>query len=200
MISEYRKFFPDGFTLETQRVLLRIIRPQDVDDLLPLTRDPAIWTYFRQDLSDENAFNAWIDKLMQERAGEKRVPFTIIDKHTNEICGNASFVNICFDDKRLEIGSVWLGTAFMGTGINRHVFFVLLSYAFEVMKIERVEVKVDSMNERAKAAYLKAGLIPEGVLRSHGFIHGNRRRDVIYFSILRSEWEERRMQFYPEMM
>jgi RimJ/RimL family protein N-acetyltransferase len=198
--SEYQKFFPDGFTLETSRVLLRIVTPQDYDNLLPLTKDKTIWTFCRQDLSDDFAFKTWFDKLLTERSAEKRVPFTIIDKHTNEICGNASFVNISFDDKRLEIGTVWLGTAFMGTGINRNVFFVLLSFAFEVMKMERIELKVDNTNERAKAACLKAGMIPEGVLRSHGIIHGNRRSDVLYFSVLRSEWEERKEHFYPEML
>jgi N-acetyltransferase len=68
------------------------------------------------------------------------------------------------------------------------------------MKMERVEVRVDNLNERAKAAYLKAGMIPEGILRSVDVVHGTRRRDVLYLSILRDEWEERKFHFYPEML
>lgn len=200
MKTEYQKFFPDNFTLETPRVLLRIITPEDYESLLPLTKEKAIWTYFRNDLSDEDVFKNWIQKLRQEREEEKRAPFILIDKHTNEICGSASYTAISFPDKRVEIGSVWLGTAFMGTGIIRPVFFALLSYAFEVMKMERVEVRVDNLNERAKAAYLKVGMIPEGVLRSVDAIHGNRRRDVLYFSILRQEWGERKQSFFSEML
>jgi N-acetyltransferase len=200
MKTDYQRFFPDSFTLETPRVLLRFITPDDYESLLPLTKEKALWTYFRNDLSDENGFKSWIETLWREKQEEKRAPFILIDKHTNEVCGSASYKSISFPDKRIEIGSVWLGTAFMGTGIIRPVFFALFSYAFEVMKMERVEVRVDNLNERAKAAYLKVGMIPEGILRSVDVVHGNRRRDVLYFSILRSEWEERKQSFFSEML
>jgi N-acetyltransferase len=198
--SEYQQYFPDGFTLETPRILLRLVKPEDFNIFLPLAADRQIWTYWTKDISDEAALRSWIEKVLNERAQQIRVPFTVIDKHTYEICGSISFVNISFYHKVLEIGSVWLGTSFMGTGINREVFFALLSYSFEVMKMERVELRVDNQNERGKAAFLKAGMIPEGVLRSNQLVHGNRRRDTLYFSVLRSEWQERKMHFYPEML
>jgi len=198
--TDYQRFFPENFTLETPRVLLRFIKPEDYETLLPLTKDKSIWTYFRNDLSDEHVFKSWIEKLLREKSEEKRAPFIVIDKHTHEVCGSASYTAISFPDKRLEIGNVWLSTAFMGTGIIRPAFFALFSYAFEVMKMERVEVRVDNLNERAKAAYLKVGMIPEGILRSVDVVHGNRRRDVLYLSILRGEWQERKEHFFTEMI
>ena len=128
------------------------------------------------------------------------MPFTVIDKHTNEVVGSTSYLNISWFDNRVEIGSTWLGTAFIGTGVNRPAKFALLSYAFEVMKIDRVEVKTDNLNERSKAALLKIGMIPEGVLRSHMQVHSNRRRDTLFFSIIRGEWEERKQHFFPDMI
>lgn len=198
--SDYQKFFPDAFSLETPRVLLRLVTPQDADAFRPLVKDKAIFTYFSKDLSEDAEFTNWMEKLFIERGQETRMPFTVIDKHTNEICGSTSYLNISFFDKRLEIGSTWLGTSFIGTGINKQAKFALLSYAFEVMKIERVEVKTDLLNERSKAALLKVGMKPEGVLRSHMQVHGNRRRDTLYFSMLRSEWEERKVHFFPELL
>jgi N-acetyltransferase len=200
MKTEYQKFFPDNFTLETPRVLLRLMTPQDYEAFSPLTKDADIWKYFVNDLSTDEGLKSWMEKLFAERKQEGRMPFTVIDKHTNEIVGSTSFLNISFYDKRLEIGSTWLGTPFIGTGVNRQAKFALLSFAFEVMKIERVEIKTDNLNERAKAALLKVGMKPEGVLRSHTLMHDNRRRDTIYFSIIRSEWEERKMSFFSEML
>jgi RimJ/RimL family protein N-acetyltransferase len=200
MKTDYQRFFPDHFSLETQRVLLRLVTPQDYEAFLPLTKDKDIWTYFSKDLSDEQELKDWMQKLFEERKEELRMPFTVIDKHSNEICGSTSFLNISFFDRRLEIGSTWLGTSFIGTGVNRQAKFALLSFAFEVMKMERVEIKTDNLNERSKAALLKVGMKPEGVLRSHMVVHGNRRRDTLYFSILRSEWEERKSNFFPEML
>jgi N-acetyltransferase len=200
MKTEYQKFFSDNFTLETPRVLLRLMTPQDYEAFLPLAKDTATWKYFTKDLSDEQELKTWMQQLLAEREKEVRMPFTVIDKHTHEICGSTSFLNISFYDKRLEIGSSWLGTSFVGTGVNREAKFALLSFAFEVMKMERVEIKTDNLNERAKAALLKVGMKPEGVLRSHMQMHSNRRRDTIYFSIIKNEWQERKMSFFPEML
>lgn len=198
--SAYQRFFPEGFTLETPRVLLRLVKREDYDLFKTLAQPPEIWTYFYKDLSNEAELKKWFDTLFTERAAETRMPFTVIDKHTNEIVGSTSYLNISWFDNRVEIGSTWLGTAFIGTGINRPAKFALLSYAFEVMKVERVEVKTDNLNERSKAALLKVGMIPEGVLRSHMQMHGNRRRDSIYFSIIKEEWPERKALFFNDLV
>ena len=199
-LNEYQRFFPDSFELETPRVLLRLLQPGDYDVLQPLTQFKDTWKYFTKDLSDPQELRDWIAELLQERQQGKRMPFVIIDKDTREVCGSTSYLNISFYDKRLEIGSSWLGPAYVGMGVNKQAKFALLSYAFGVMKMERVEIKTDNLNERAKAALLKVGMIPEGVLRSHMQMHSNRRRDTIYFSILKNEWEERRASFFPEMI
>src|SRR5215213_6058520 len=199
-MTDYKKFFPDTFTLETTRVLLRLVTPDDYPVFLPLTKDKETWKYFTKDLSDEQELKDWMQQLFKEREQESRMPFTVIDKHSNEVCGSTSYLNFSFYDKRLEIGHTWLGPSFMGTGINRQAKFVLLSFAFEVMKMERVEIKTDNLNERAKSALLKVGMKPEGILRSHMLMHDGRRRDSIYFSILRSEWQERKVHFFPELL
>jgi RimJ/RimL family protein N-acetyltransferase len=198
--SEYGSYFPSAFTLETPRVLMRLLAPEDLKHLSALGKDKSIWTWWVQELNEEAAMKRWIDDMLQERIQEKRMPFTVIDKDGYTICGSTSFLNISFYDKRVEIGSSWLGTDFIGTGVNRQAKFALLCYAFEVMKMERVEVKTDNLNERAKAALLKVGMIPEGVLRSHMQMHGNRRRDSIYFSIIKDEWPERKALFFNDLV
>ncbi len=195
----YQKFFPDNFTLETNRVLLRLLREDDFDLLEPLTHDVDIWKYFTFDLSTPDELKKWIKNALQMRAEFIRMPFLIIDKHDGSVCGSTSYGNISFYDKRVEIGWSWLGTEFMSTGVNRNAKFVLLSHAFEAMKMERVEVKTDVLNDRAKAALLKIGMYEEGVLRSHMQMHSNRRRDSVYYSIIREEWPAVKAKFFPEL-
>jgi RimJ/RimL family protein N-acetyltransferase len=57
-----------------------------------------------------------------------------------------------------------------------------------VLNWERVEIKTDNLNERAKQGLRKIGAKEEGVLRSHMQMPLNRRRDSVYFSILKNEW------------
>jgi len=199
MATEYEKFFPAGFTLETPRVILRLLKAEDHDALLPLTQSDDIWKFFTKYLSQPGELKTWIEDALKERAEQKKMPFLVIDK-PNQICGSTSFGNISFYDKRIEIGWTWLGQEFIGIGINRQAKFALLSYAFEVMQMERVEIKTDILNERARAALLKIGMMPEGVLRSHQLMHSNRRRDTIYYSIIKNEWEEKKRLFFNDLV
>lgn len=199
-ISEYEHFFPATCSLETPRVILRLLQPEDYDHFLPLTLSKDTWQYFTKDLSEPHELQNWIYVALQERAQHKRMPFTIIDKDTGMVCGSTSFGNISFYDQRVEIGWSWLGPGYRGMGVNRQAKFALLSYAFEVMKVARVEVKTDNLNERSKAALLKVGMIPEGLLRSHMLMHSGRRRDSLYFSLLRHEWPERKRSFFPDLL
>ena len=141
----------------------------------------------------------WIEEALMERSQQKRMPFTIIDKDTKTICGSTSYGNISFFDKRIEIGWTWIGTEYMGTGINHHAKFALLSFAFEALKMERVEIKTDNLNERAKTALIKIGMKPEGVLRSHMQMHSNRRRDSVYYGMLKGEWETVKSLFFADL-
>ena len=199
--EQFQKFFPQDFTIETLRVIIKPMKPEDYDTFLPLTtKTPDLWKYFTKDLSIGSELKDWVNDAMKEKAEYKRMPFTIVDRDTKEICGSTSFGNISFFDKRVEIGWSWLGSDYIGMGVNMAAKFALMSYAFEVMKMERVEAKTDFLNERAKAGLLKIGMIPEGILRSHMQMPGNRRRDSAYYSILKEEWKERKELFFSHLI
>ena len=200
MQSEYQQFFGEGFMLETPRVVVRLMKPGDIVNLQPLTSSPDIWTWFKEDLNKPGELEKWMNDAFAGQKAETRAPFVIIEKDTGLLCGCTSYGNISFPDKRIEIGWTWLGTAYQGREVNRHTKFALLSFAFEALKMERVEIKTDALNERSKAAILKIGMIPEGILRSHMLMHSNRRRDTMYFSILREEWLERKKGFFADLV
>ncbi|MEP7278914.1 MAG: GNAT family N-acetyltransferase [Bacteroidota bacterium] len=199
MQKGYNQFFSASLVLETTRVQLRLMELADMDALFAIATPPAIWKYFTMELNNREALRQWMETALQERAQEKRMPFVIIDKDTNEICGSTSLGNISFYDKRIEIGWTWLGTATMGTGVNHHAKFVLLSYAFDALRFERVEIKTDNLNERAKKALVHIGATEEGVLRSHMLMPHGRRRDSVYYSILSGEWETVKMLYFADL-
>jgi RimJ/RimL family protein N-acetyltransferase len=67
--------------------------------------------------------------------------------------------------------------------------YLMLGYCFETLGFERVEFKTDVLNLPARKALARIGATEEGILRSHTLMINNRRRDTIYFSILKPEWE-----------
>src|SRR6201988_3134951 len=104
IMTEYNKYFPDSIILETPRVQLRLMQLSDYESLQPLAKSTVLWKYFTKNLADPNELMQWIEDALQERQQFKRVPFVVIDKDEQKICGCTSFGNISFYDQRIEIG------------------------------------------------------------------------------------------------
>ncbi|MFI5186470.1 MAG: GNAT family N-acetyltransferase [Chitinophagales bacterium] len=182
------KIIEPGLKLETDRVLLRPIEESDFDAFFHLAQDEEMWNYFTLNLADKTHLEKWMEAAFADKAAGTRRPFTIVDKVRNQIAGSSSMGNISYHDLRLEIGWSWLGKNFRSTGINFHAKYLMMQYAFDQLDFERVEFKTDFLNERAKQGLRKVGGREEGVLRSHMTMWNNRRRDSIYFSVIKKEW------------
>ena len=174
--------------LQTDEVLLRPLVMEDFEQLADLTNDQSMWTYFTSDLSNKEVLRDWIADAILQKENKTRLPFAIIDKANQKIVGSTSFGNISYHDKRIEIGWTWLGKEYHGKGINNQVKYLMISYCFEVLDFERVEFKTDVLNIPARKALSRIGMTEEGVLRSHTLMTHDRRRDTIFYSVLKSEW------------
>jgi RimJ/RimL family protein N-acetyltransferase len=181
--------FSDNIVLENNSILLRPLIPEDEEGFGKIAFDPIIWKYTVTKAMNSNGLKEYINSALEERKRNFRYPFTIVDKTSGKIAGSTSYGSISMKDKRLEIGWTWLGKEFRGTGINRQCKLLLLQYAFEHLKFERVEFKTDLLNNAARRALEKIGAKEEGILRSHTLMHDGRRRDTIYYSILQNEWK-----------
>lgn len=176
-------------TLETNQVLLRPLRQEDYNRFAEITDDKDLWIYFTNDLSDKDILYKWVESGVQEINYKKRLVFSIIDKQTNSLIGSTSIGNISERDKRVEIGWTWISREFQGKGINDQTKYLLLKYCFDELDSERVEFKTDVLNRPARNALKRIGAVEEGILRSHTLMTHDRRRDTIYYSILKQEWK-----------
>jgi RimJ/RimL family protein N-acetyltransferase len=190
---------PPGLTLETDKVILRPLREPDAEDFLELAQDQDTWTYFSLNLSTRPQLDHWMSLAFSDKEANTRRPFTIVEKATGRIAGSTSMGNISLLDLRLEIGWSWLGGNFKGSGLNRHAKFAIMQYAFEVLGFERVEFKTDVLNFRARQGLRKVGGQEEGVLRSHMTMRNNRRRDSIFYSVIKNEWPNLRQTIFKDI-
>jgi RimJ/RimL family protein N-acetyltransferase len=181
-------------TLENDHVLLRPIRPDDRAALYAIAMDPQIWRYFVTRIATDADFDAFFDAGLADQQAGSRVAFCITDKHTGQVAGSMSYCNMAEQDRRLEIGWSWLGRDFQGKGINRWSKYLLLEHAFDQMAAERVEFKTDRLNLQARRALRNIGAQEEGTLRSFNPMPDGRRRDAVYYSVLRAEWPHVRDQ------
>ncbi|WP_162427102.1 GNAT family N-acetyltransferase [Pontibacter pudoricolor] len=191
--------FEKDLHLESDRALLRPLQAHDLEQLQTIALDADTWRWNVTKITNTQDLQDWAQTAFTDRQLKRRYSFVILDKTTGRLAGSTSYGNISEADKRLEIGWTWIGKDFRGTGLNRHCKFLLLSYAFEVLQFERVELKTDVLNARSRQAMRKIGATEEGVLRSHTLMHDGRRRDTIYYSILKSEWPDIKATIFADL-
>ena len=179
-----------NLTLQTTRILLRPMVPDDYFSFERLTIDKSMWIYFTSDLSEKAELKKWVETAFTENEKKTRLAFTVINKSTDQPIGSTSFINISYRDKRIEIGGTWICKDYQGKGINDQMKYLMMKYSFDTLEFERVEFKTDVLNIPARKALHRIGAKEEGVLRSHTLMTNNRRRDTIYYSVLKSEWND----------
>jgi RimJ/RimL family protein N-acetyltransferase len=174
--------------LENEHVELHPVTEADREGVRAVAMDPHIWRYFVTAVENEADFKVFFDTCLADQAAGRRAVFVVTDKSTGRIAGSMSYGNLAEADARLEIGWSWLGRDFRGKGVNRWAKYLLLEHAFERLHAERVEFKTDILNEQARKGLRNIGATEEGTLRSFNYMPGGRRRDAIFYSVLRAEW------------
>lgn len=181
--------FPENILLENERALLRPLKKEDLNFLLPFAeQEPELWTYSAISGAGKQGMVDYIDAALRERDLRKEYPFIVFDKKANMYAGSTRFYDINLFFKSTQLGYTWYGKKFQRTGLNRHCKLLLLSYAFEQWAMERVEFRADLRNERSVNAMKNIGCSVEGVLRSNMPVTDGGRRDSIVLSILKKEW------------
>lgn len=150
--------------------------------------EPEMWEHFVARVDTPEDFETFMTSALNDTANGTRFAYVVIEKTTGRVAGSMCYGNLFEADRRLEIGWSWLGKEFRGTGLNGWAKLALLTQAFETLGAERVEFKTDVLNERARRGLRNIGATEEGVLRSFNFMPGGRRRDAIFYSVLRNEW------------
>lgn len=188
--------FDQEIVLENHVALLRPLQLKDMSYLLPVaTSDDKLVQYSPGQIHTEELLTTYIQKSIYARQQKTSYPFIIFDKTKHLYAGSTSFLAISDIDSRLEIGATWIGHDFQRTGLNRNCKFLLLQFAFDELGAMRVELKTDERNKQSRTAIEKIGAKQEGIFRSHTLMADGHRRNTVYYSILKDEWDRMKNDF-----
>jgi RimJ/RimL family protein N-acetyltransferase len=178
------------YILEDDTVLLRPLRADDYENLLPFAlNEPEIWKFSLFPAAGEEGLKSYIDTALASKAAGTEYPFIVFDKRIQQYAGSTRFYDIQLNNRSLQLGYTWYGKAFQGTGLNKHCKLLLLQLAFDEFNLLRVEFRADNNNAKSIAAMKSIGCTEEGVLRSHVVTSTGARRNSIILSILKDEWD-----------
>lgn len=178
-------------TIEGRAVRLEPLGLTHLEQMAEVGAEPEIWKYFAcGPVVGPEPMRRWIEDRVAQDAGGTSSGFAIVDRGSGRVAGSTSYLDIATADRRLEIGSTWLGRAARRTVINTEAKYLLLRHAFEVLGAHRVQLKTDARNLRSQIAIERIGARKEGVLRAHMIMWDGFVRDTVMYSIIAPEWPE----------
>ena len=173
--------------LKDQNVLLRNVKPSDIDDRHKCGRHHEFVhmcggeSMKKPDYPPRSVWEGWYEH-------QKNTPYSWVIDVGGRCIGTAGFHQISEADKSARYRIGIFDPAYHGMGIGTVVTKLLLKYGFETMHLHRIDLKVLEYNHRAIRCYEKCGFKQEGVLRESAIIDGTFYDDII-MSIL--DWEFR---------
>jgi len=168
-------------------LLLRYARPEDAAALFRLASDREVTQFFSWGpYTDESEAASYIRSLARKRDEGERLEF-LIEHPQDGVIGVTGLSEFSLRDRRAVVGT-WHGRQWWGTGANRQSKTLILALAFAGLGLERVTAWCGDDNGRSQKALEKLGFVHEGVLR-RWHVHQGDPKDVISYSMLRSEWE-----------
>ena len=174
--------------LRGPRIRLRVPREGDAQRLFELASDEEVTRFFSwgpYQLQDEAV--AWLATLEARRAAGIALELAVVDSD-DWLIGITGVFEVSKRDRRCVVGT-WLGQAYWGTGANAESKALVAALAFGRLNMERLGAWADVRNPRSQRALERRGFVREGTLRAF-HRHGDERRDVVSYSLLRDEWQQ----------
>lgn len=147
--------------------------------------DPDLWTRLYSFSMLPDQFDAMWDVLV---AGQLSAPSqTYAVMQGGRCVGMTSYIAIDARNRTVEVGGTYYAPEFRGGVVNPAAKRLMLAHAFDG-GMNRVQLCVDALNARSRAAVLKMGAAQEGILRAQKITWTGRLRDTVVFSVVAEEW------------
>lgn len=175
-------------TLETKRLLIQKLRPEDAEDMYEYSSDSRV-TKFLLWSPHINLFETigYLDYARYKYKSGNFHEWGLILKEMNKLIGTVGFTTIDWENCRAELGYV-LAPKFWRLGLMTEALGRLIGFAFNECGFSRLELKIMAGNESSKNLALKLGFKFEGVLRNYMVIKG-KSEDICMYSLLRNDSE-----------
>jgi RimJ/RimL family protein N-acetyltransferase len=176
--------------LETPRLILREIVPDDAQNLFRIYADPLVMRYGSsapmRSIDEAHGKIAGIVAAFREREG---IRWAITRKGDSRLIGSCGHWRLLKQHLRSEIGYE-LASEHWGHGIMPEALAAILRFGFERMGLHSVEAQIEPNNQGSRRVLEKLGFAQEGYFRQNYAVEGVF-TDTAVFSLLKADWLKR---------
>lgn len=164
---------------ETERLFLRKLSEADLDSVSAMRADPDVMRYIREPQKRDEALN-WINLVSSRWEGEKIGFCSLILKETDQFVGWCGLWQLKETDE-IEVGYA-LFKEFWGRGLALEASEPFLGYGFTDLNLPKIVACANPNNTGSRRVMEKLGMTFDHIGQYYG-------RDLVHYSITKSEWE-----------
>lgn len=173
--------------LETERLILRKFEEKDIADLYEYRSDEETVKFMEYPIL-ENIEEARekVEKIITKYLTNERLIWAIELKDVGKMIGAIEFVYVYKDSKCAEIGYA-LNRNYWHKGYAKEATREILKFAFENMKLVRVQAKCLAENIHSADVMKSVGMEFEGIGRKNIFRKG-KHHDIMKYAIIDDDY------------
>ena len=175
--------------LESERLLLRRLNDDDVNEVLELRGNPEVMKYVPRPLinTKEEAL-AHIALIEDKVVNNIGINWAITLKGNSKMIGIMGHYRIQPENYRAEIGYMLL-PQYHGKGIITEAVKIVVQYGFEQMQLHSIEAVIDPKNIASEKVLQKNGFVKEAHLLENEFYDG-KFLDTVIYSLLKRNFKK----------
>ena len=176
-------------TLETERLILKKITPEDFKNLFNNYPEAEIKKQLGLTSAEEFAREKKKSAGGYTTHDRTILAFLLVLKSSDETIGRCGYHNWYIDHNRAEIGYLLHKDENKGKGYMGEAVGTILEYGFNIMNLNRIEACIGPNNIASLSLIKKYGFTQEGYLKQH-YVRDGRTEDSIVFSLLKEEYKK----------
>jgi ribosomal-protein-alanine N-acetyltransferase len=167
-------------SLETNRLLLREITMDDMEDMFTLRKNMDVLRYLdrhpQQTIAEAQEL---IKKIIDGVEKNETIGWALCLKENPALIGTVSFHNTYRDHHRAEIGYM-IHPDYWRQGFVNEAVVRAIDYGFNIMKLHSIEANVNPNNAGSIALLKKHGFVREAYFKENYFFDGKYLDSEIY--------------------
>ncbi len=154
--------------IATRRLLLRPMRPEDVDDLLPIFADPKVMASFGGILFDHGQMEQWVGRNLEHQEQHGYGLFSVIHKTDQRLIGDCGLEHLEADGTREAELGYDLRSDYWNQGLATEAAAAVRDHAFRVLRLPRLISLIRTGNVASRRVAEKIGMRHAADTTRHG--------------------------------
>ncbi len=175
--------------LQTDKLILRKINVDDVQQVFLLRSDPIVMKYIAKKPAEKlEEAASFIELILTAEAENQSISWAITIKGSDKLIGTICLWNLQPGNFRGEIGYVLLPD-YHGQSIMKAAIEAITNYGFKIMNLHCIEGHVNPNNAASSKVLLSNFFTQEAILKENQFYDGVFYDTAIY-TLFKRDWEK----------